>query len=265
MNDIIVSFDDAQGGFGDILFAAKLAAEIKKDLISRGQLIGDVYLVCNGNNRFLGKMETSRSDLEFGINFITTSKATEMMGKGELDPYMIIEAPTPATIPIQPKNKTARIISAREYSYGPFETVKLGTSYKTPPKSRQREAHQVIQEDYKIKIEQDEADRVKKYNTTGAKETIRTGLINELNEEGILLTDELTEIAELKRRGDQDELSQQKESMMTYLPERMRNLLLQGNENLRKYEEKTELSYGYSHRSSADFLKIHSGYIKSSE
>ncbi|KTD62239.1 ankyrin repeat domain-containing protein [Legionella spiritensis] len=258
MSDIIVNIDENQGGFGDILFASKLIDEIKKNLLKEGKLVGNVYLTSFGqNNTFLRAMRNSGIDLEFGFNFIPTGQLNKLIESGDINPAVIIEAPTPSFGTVKCPSDQVQILSAREYSYGPYETVKLGNSY--------NHAESGKKEEYEVALTQDEKKRLSSYKTTEKKAVVRTGLIEELNEQGILLTSELVDLARLEQTGNQKKLTEQKEFFLQALPKKIRHTILQDQQNLSEYEENTELTFGYSHKSNRDFLHIHSGYIQSSE
>lgn len=93
--DIIVCFDEKKMGYGDILFATKLAGLLRQLLINQGRLVGSVYLVCSEDNRGLSKFQNARADCEFGINLVLLNDMNALIKEGKVIPSVIIDPPAP--------------------------------------------------------------------------------------------------------------------------------------------------------------------------
>lgn len=176
MGDIIVTFYDGQGGFGDIMFAAKAASMLKQQLIAEGRLTGEVYICSTGTPPALDRLRNGQPDLEFGINYIKASDLSRLSKAKQINATHIINGPTYAPgISVSGARKTV----SSEYSFslqGKFPSIdafkKLGGTK---------------QEEQLAEITEFERGRGDTY--------IKTGLAESIGEKGILISPELAELS----------------------------------------------------------------------
>ncbi|VEG91730.1 ankyrin repeat domain-containing protein [Legionella spiritensis] len=253
MHDIIVGFDEKKMGYGDILFAAKLAGELKRALLSEGRLAGDIYLVCNDDNRGLSKLEMSRADCEFGINFVLFQDMQKLLDKGIIKPAVIIDGPAPML------NKLiypdAMAVVSLEYTYGPFQAAQLGNSYALADKAAQNHYREEL-----INFER----RMLQPYPNDNKIILRTGILEAMDERGVIPTKELTTIGTLLH---QTQITGEPSAKLTCLKQESANRLSRkiktiifGKHNelpLENYEKYHNLTFGYGYAGSIDFIDIH--------
>lgn len=185
-HDLIVCFDEKKMGFGDILFAAKVAGELKKSLIAQNKLVGEVYLVCDEDKRGITKLEHSKADCEFGVNFVLFKDMQTLIDQRKVKPAVIIDGPAPMLIKL--KVPQATVVVSLEYTYGPFRAVNLGNSFARAGSSKQ--------ESYVNELIKYEKGLLAPYPNSD-KSIIRTGLLDALDEQGIITTEVLIRVGSL--------------------------------------------------------------------
>ena len=90
VHDIIIAFEHA-GGFGDVLFALKVAELVREGLKHAKKLTGDVYLVTDD----LGHRDiiAIKGDMEFGVSFIKKTAFQKYLDSSSSVVSYIIEGP----------------------------------------------------------------------------------------------------------------------------------------------------------------------------
>ncbi|CEK10577.1 ankyrin repeat domain-containing protein [Legionella hackeliae] len=257
MYDIIVCFDEKKMGYGDILFAAKLAHQLKNSLINQGKLAGNIYLVCHNDKRGLAKLESSKADCEFGINFVLFEEIDKLIYSGKIKPAVIIDAPAPMPMKITCPN--AYVIISLEYTYGPFLAAKLGNSYQHAPEEKQLS--------YQEELEKFENGMLKQYKNKD-KVVLRTGLLNILDEHGVIPSPRLVAFGNLLHSNETQhnaaEIDEQKQTFFSTLPQKTRKCIFSAEAKAQwtQYEQNNHLTFGYGYAGSQDFLSIHQAYVK---
>ena len=238
---ILIAVSDGFGGYGDFLFALKLAAQIKETcanlLFDENPL--EIKLITQASGK--QKIESLKGDTEFRIDLLTPDELKEKVEKKELTILSIIEGPVLNHILIQEiqsalkqQSQSVPLVMMPEYGY-------------SSPNARLKINNQIrFREQFLDKIIY--------------QETIYTGLNPNAGEKGILLSDKLINPEEPSLLSSQ-------------LDEKIRTALL-CKDTIERYQIKTDLYFQYSHdtfptipqtSASERFLKIHRIYSKDSK
>ncbi len=238
---ILIVVSDGFGGYGDFLFALKLAEQVKKHYIN---LLGkdqapEVKLITQSSGQH--KIKSLKGDTEFEVEVLTPAELKEKVEKKELEVASLIEGPVFQSSLIQRTNAALQkqahpvpLIMMPEYAYS-------STSHR----------HM---------IENQRQFRKKALNKIVYLETIYTGFNSNADERGIILNDSLI-------------TPEEPSALSSKLEEKISDALLSGTD-VETYQNNTDMYFQYSHdtfpttpeTSAAErFLKIQRIYSKSSK
>ncbi|MDR3442281.1 MAG: protein kinase [Legionella sp.] len=238
---ILIAVSDGFGGYGDFLFALKLAEQIKKYYIdlTGADSAPEVKLITQASGQ--QKIKNLKGDTEFEVEVLTPDELKEKVEKKELEVASIIEGPVFQSSlilhihdAIQKQHQPVPLIMMPEYAYS-------GISHR-------------------YMIENQRQFRKKALNKIVYLETIYTGFNTKADEKGIILSDNL--------------ISPEKPLVLSSkLEEKIRGVLLAGKD-IETYQTNADVSFQYSHdtfptipetTTAERFLKIHRLYAKDSK
>ncbi|CAM2987605.1 serine/threonine-protein kinase [Legionella worsleiensis] len=238
---VLIAVSNGFGGYGDFLFALKLAEQVRKNYIA---LLGkdkapEIKLITQASGQQI--IKNLKGDTEFNVEVLTPDELKEKIEKKELEIASIIEGPVFESSLIQRINKALEkqshpvpLIMMPEYAYS-------GTSHR----------HM---------IENQRQFRKKALNKIFYVETIYTGFNSKAGERGIILSDNLIH-------------PEEPSVLSSRLEEKISEALL-GGKDVEAYQTNTDMYFQYSHdtfsttpeSSAAErFLKTHRIYAKSSK
>jgi hypothetical protein len=259
--DIIVSAAYGQGGYGDFMFALKTAQALKQELIKQGKLEGDVYLVTDKRGK--DKIHEIRGDCEFGVTILDSEEAKKLIADGHINPAVTIAGPThlPNLHSILPKS--SKVILSSEYSLG---RANINGKSVTAFQSLSENEKGIYAQD-KEKLETNLMAPFKKAGFNNVS-FVRSGLIGEFSEQGVLLTQELLGVTSRNVNGvvsekDVKGLTQKLSPLTSHVI--FRNKAKSSQQSTTKeYFDKTNLVFAYTHKETDRFLRIHQEYITGS-
>lgn len=237
---ILIAVSDGFGGYGDFLFALKLADEIKKyhaDLLGEDN-VPEIKLISQDSGQ--KKIRNLKGDTEFEVEVLTPEELKEKIDNKELEVTSILEGPvfqshfiTRINNAMQNQSQPAPLVMMPEYAYSSAG--------------------------YRRMIENQREFRKQNLNKIVYQETIYTGFDRQAKEKGIILSDSL--------------INPEVPSVLSSkLEEKIKSALL-SEKDIETYQTNTDMYFQYSHdiyptipdTSPAErFLNIHRIYAKDS-
>lgn len=237
---IIIAVSDGFGGYGDFLFALKMADQLKYYYTHvLGGEFPTIHIVTQDSGK--QKILNLKGDQEFGLEIITPKELEQKVKNGEINVSSVIEGPvfrsrfiSEINQALSPLNKPIPLTMIPEYSYNSNLTRDMI--------SREKEYRQ------------------KHLSNFECKNIIYTGFDEKFNEQGIILSPSL--------------ISQtSKEESAEKLDPKLKNYMLRGS-TISDYQKDNELYFQYSHdtyptthnqTTARRFLEIHRQLVKSSD
>ncbi len=238
---ILIAVADGMGGYGDFLFALKLAEQLRKKYADSGLKIPPIYLVSQPSGK--ESIKKIKADIEFGVEILTPDELSLKVAAKEIEVGLVIEAPVFTydlidSIDVALASMQERIPLMLITEYGQHSVI-----------SREDFASQ---ENY----------RKTQCKHIQYKSIIYSGFRSEAGEQGILVSESLLHPASADK-------------LLNELDEKLRIPLL-SNSDLAHYQATTALSMQYSHDLSErairtqttpahHFLKVHHEFCKTSQ
>lgn len=237
---ILIATSDGFGGYGDFLFALKLAEQIKKNYIALfgADNVPEIKLISQASGQLT--IKNLKGDTEFGVEVLTPDELKNKVKRKELEVASIIEGPvfhssliTSINEAIQTQPNRVPLIMMPEYAYS--------------------------DEEKRLFVENHRQYISTCLDKIVYQETIYTGFDAQADEKGIILSDTLINPKEPSVLSSQ-------------LDETISGALL-GGKDIQTYQSDTDMYFAYSHdifvttpRTSAAerFLKAHRIYAKDS-
>ena len=238
LKTILIAVADGMGGYGDFLFAFKLADQLRNKYVASGLGIPSIYLISQPSGKL--SMKHLKADIEFGFEILTPQELKGKIKAREIDVGLLIESP------VFTYELIDEIDAALALLQGMIPLIMV-TEY--------GQNSSVSREDFACQ---------QTYRTTQCKhiqftKMIYSGFSREADEQGILVSDALLHPASA-------------EILVNQLDEKIRTSLLMGLD-LASYQSTKSLSMQYSHdfsersvrlqkTSAHHFLKVHSEFCK---
>jgi hypothetical protein len=228
--DIIISVGWGKGGFGDLLFALKMASLLKQHLVTNNLPFGEIYVVTD-LPRAKNEILSVEGDLEFGVTILDETEYRKYKSNRNIEPLLLIGGPTQSSNIYTEIPRNIQVFLTSEYSMilKEIDIQRLLAPYK---KFEKQAKH------------------------------FCTGLNRLNNEKGILLTPQLIEAA---HNPTSVTLRTQ---FWRQIDIAVRKLLLKNisevDFNLTRYHSHNNLTFAYSHKETEQFLLLHQGYYQNS-